>query len=74
MSTIGSVRQSCKCQSCGQWLTAPEQSAFVSEQQVTHSWVCPKCGNEFKTSFFLGSEQSLAPEIIETFLPDLLVT
>jgi hypothetical protein len=52
---------------------APERSTFISEEQVTHFWVCPKCGNEFQTSFFLGPEQPLAPEIIETFLPNLLV-
>jgi predicted RNA-binding Zn-ribbon protein involved in translation (DUF1610 family) len=73
MRTIASVRQSCKCESCGQWLMAPERSTFVSEEQVTHFWVCPKCGNEFTTSFFLGPEQPLVPEIIETFLPNLLV-
>jgi hypothetical protein len=52
---------------------APERSAFVSEEQVAHFWGCPKCGNEFTTSFFLVPEQPLAPEIIETFLPNLLV-
>jgi hypothetical protein len=39
----------------------------------THFWVCPKCGNEFTTSFFLCPDQPLVPEIIETFLPNLLV-
>jgi hypothetical protein len=73
MRTISSVRQSCKCENCGQWLMAPERSTFVSEEQITHFWVCPKCGNEFTTSFFPCPDQPLVPEIIETFLPNLLV-
>jgi hypothetical protein len=73
MRTIASIRQSCKCESCGQWLMAPERSTFVSEEQVTHFWACGKCGNEFTTSFFLGPEQPLAPEVVTTFLPTLLV-
>ena len=73
MTTLGSLRQSFKCESCGQWLMAPERSTFVSEEQVTHLWICSKCGNEFETSIFLGKEVPLSPEVIDTFLPSLLV-
>jgi len=73
MRTISSVQQSCKSENCGQWLMAPERSTFVSEELITHFWVCPKCGNEFTTSFFPCPDQPLVPEIIETFLPNLLV-
>jgi hypothetical protein len=52
---------------------APERSTFVSEEQVIHLWLCPKCGNKFATSIFLGKEAPLSPEAIETFLPSLLV-
>jgi hypothetical protein len=52
---------------------APERSAFASEEQVTHLWICPKCGNKFETSIFLGKEAPLSPEVIGTFLPSLLV-
>jgi hypothetical protein len=36
MTTIASVRQSCKCESCGQWLMVPERSTYVNEEQITH--------------------------------------
>jgi hypothetical protein len=73
MTTIASLRQSFKCEACGQWLMAPERSTFVNEERVTHLWLSTKSGHEFETLFFLSPEQPLVPEIIETFLPDLLV-
>jgi transcription elongation factor Elf1 len=73
MTTIASLRQSFKCECCGQWLMAPERSTYVNEKQVAHLWVCPKCGHEFETSIFLDQEVPLAPEVINTFLPSLLV-
>jgi transcription elongation factor Elf1 len=73
MTTIASLRQSFKCESCGQWLMAPERSTYVNEGQVSHYWVCPRCGNEFETSIFLGQDAPLTPEVINTFLPALLV-
>jgi transcription elongation factor Elf1 len=73
MATVASLRQSFKCKSCGQWLMAPEWSTYVNEQQVTHLWACSKCGNKFKTSIFLDEEVPLAPEVINMYLPTLLV-
>jgi hypothetical protein len=45
----------------------------VNEEKVIHFWVCPKCGNEFETSIYLTQEVPLAPEVIDTFFPTLLV-
>jgi hypothetical protein len=73
MTTIASLRQSFKCESCGQWLMAPERSTYVNEEQISHNWVCPKCSRDFETSIFLGQEASLTPELVGTFLPSLLV-
>jgi Zn finger protein HypA/HybF involved in hydrogenase expression len=73
MTTIASLRQSFKCESCGQWLMAPERSTYVNEEQITHLWACPKCGSEFETSIFVGQEVPLTPEVVDTFLPNLLV-
>jgi Zn finger protein HypA/HybF involved in hydrogenase expression len=73
MTTIASVRQSCKCGSCGQWLMAPEQSTYVNEEKIVHLWACPNCGSEFETSIFLGRDVPLTPEIVEEFLPNLMV-
>jgi transcription elongation factor Elf1 len=73
MTTIESLRQSFKCDACGQWLMAPERSTYLNEKEATHLWVCPKCGNKFETSISIGPEVPLAPEITSTFLSSLLV-
>jgi hypothetical protein len=51
----------------------PEQSTYVNEEQITHLWVCPNCGNEFETSIFSGPDVPLTPEIVDEFLPNLMV-
>jgi hypothetical protein len=58
---------------CGEWLIAPKRSAYVSEEQVSNLWVCPKCKNEFETSIYLAQEVPLTPEVVDTFFPTLLV-
>jgi uncharacterized protein with PIN domain len=73
MTMIKSLHQSSKCAACGEWLIAPEQSAYVSEEQVNNLWVCPKCGNEFETSIYLTQEVPLTPEMVDTFFPAFLV-
>jgi hypothetical protein len=73
MTTIASLRQSSKCECCGEWLIAPERSTHVNEEKVTHLWVCPKRGNEFETSIYLTQDVPLTPEVIDTFFPTLLV-
>jgi transcription elongation factor Elf1 len=73
MTTTTSLRQSCKCPCCGEWLIAPERSTYVSEEQVSNLWVCSKCGNEFETSIYLTQEASLTPEVVDTFFPSLVV-
>jgi transcription elongation factor Elf1 len=73
MTTTNSLHQSFKCPCCGEWLTAPERSTYVSEGQVRNFWVCSKCGNEFETSIYLTQEASLTPEVVDTFFPTLLV-
>jgi len=73
MTTIASLRQSSKCEHCGEWLIAPARSTHVNEEKVTHLWVCPKCGDEFETSIYLTQDVPLTPEVIDTFLPTLLV-
>jgi hypothetical protein len=73
MTTIKSLHQSAKCAACGEWLIAPERSTYVSEEQVSNRWVCPKCGKEFETSIYLTQEVPLTPEVVDTFFPTLLV-
>ena len=71
MTTIKSLRQSLKCGVCGEWLIAPERSTYVSEEQVSNFWVCPKYESE--TSIYLTQEVLLTPEVVDTFFPTLLV-
>jgi uncharacterized protein with PIN domain len=73
MTTIKSLRQSSKCAACGEWLIAPERTTYVSEEQVSNFWVCPKCGNESETSIYLAQDVPLTPEVVDTFFPTLLV-
>jgi uncharacterized protein with PIN domain len=73
MTMVVSLHQSSKCASCGEWLIAPERSTYVSEEQVSNFWVCPKCGNEFETSIYFTQEVPLTPEVVDTFFPSLLV-
>ncbi|MGB8633622.1 MAG: hypothetical protein WCD69_30315 [Xanthobacteraceae bacterium] len=71
--TITSLHLSSKCAHCGEWLVAPERSAYVSEEQVNNYWVCPKCGDEFETSIYLTQDVPLTPEVVDAFFPTLLV-
>jgi len=45
----------------------------VDKEFACYRWVCPKCGCEFEGSTYLDQDAPLAPEIVEKFLPDLLV-
>jgi transcription elongation factor Elf1 len=72
-ATTTSLRLSSKCACCGEWLIAPERSTYVNQEQVSNFWVCQKCGNEFETSIYLTEDVSLAPEVVDTFFPTLLV-
>ena len=74
MSTsLASLRISAECSRCKTHLIAPEWSEYVSKQETVHIWHCPICGNEFETV-----DNSIVPtlsddELVEEFLPVLLV-
>jgi hypothetical protein len=71
--TTTSLRLSSRCTCCGEWLVAPERSTYVTEEQVNNYWVCPNCGNEYETSFYLTRDVPLTPELVDAFFPTLLV-
>jgi len=54
-------------------LSAPDKCTYLDEEFVCYHWICPKCGCEFDASTCLYQDTPLAPEIVEKFLPDLLV-
>jgi hypothetical protein len=70
---ITSLKKPVKCIRCGGRLSAPDKCTYVDEEFVCYHWTCPKCGCEFDASTCLYQDAPLAPEIVEEFLPDLLV-
>jgi hypothetical protein len=70
---ITSLKQAAKCIRCGGRLSTPDKCTYVDEEFVCYHWICPKCGCEFDASTCLYQDTPLAPEIVEKFLPDLLV-
>jgi uncharacterized protein with PIN domain len=62
-----------RCDRCGQELIAPERSAYVMEDQIRHIWQCSSCGHIFGTSVDLRAAMEVPEEIVEEFLPSLLV-
>ena len=62
------------CIRCGEQLIAPDRCKYVDEEFVCYLWTCPKCGCQFESSACLYQEaKPLPPEIVEAFLPSLLV-
>jgi len=73
ITTIAWLQQSSKCIRCGERLTSPDRCTYVDEEFVSYFWICPKCGCEFEASTCLYQDAPMTPEIVETFLPSLLV-
>jgi len=71
--TPTSLHLSSKCACCGEWLIAPERPTYVSEEQVSNYWVCPKFRKEFETSTYLTPDVPLTPKVVDAFFPTLLV-
>jgi hypothetical protein len=39
-----------ECIRCSDSLIAPDESQYISERHVSHSWLCESCGQQFETS------------------------
>jgi DNA-directed RNA polymerase subunit RPC12/RpoP len=72
--------QGVECPHCRQWLMAPMSCGLaladpehVSTHGIRYVWRCSKCRYQFETWGAFEPEQSLPPELIERFLPSLLV-
>jgi transcription elongation factor Elf1 len=61
------------CTRCGEGLTASVWSAPLSIEETRNFWCCSKCGNMFETIDPIPNEELLPIELIEKFLPGLLV-
>jgi transcription elongation factor Elf1 len=72
MTTITSLPQPCECIRCGTTLSSPARCTYLDEETVSYTWVCHKCGCEFASSTSLY-ESPLTPEIVDEFLPNLVI-
>jgi hypothetical protein len=70
---VTSLKHTTKCICCGARLSAPASCSYVDEEFVCYRWICPKCGCEFDASASLHGNVPIASDIVEEFLPDLVV-
>ncbi|HET7806461.1 MAG TPA: hypothetical protein VFL53_19650 [Pseudolabrys sp.] len=51
----------------------PEWSENAGDNEIAFFWRCSTCGQEFETREHLVDPQMSKDELVETFLPDLVV-
>jgi len=73
METIASREPSTKCVKCGTALIRPEWSESVGEHETTRFWHCANCGHEFESTDNVVEPKPTDAELVEEFLPNLLV-
>ena len=73
MTGIGSNRHSQACLHCGTAATLPEWSETVAEEETVYIWRCMGCGNEFETRDKVVAQGPTSIELVEQFLPNLVV-
>jgi transcription elongation factor Elf1 len=73
MTSSADFERPTKCTRCGEELIASVWSAAVSIEETRNFWCCSKCGNMFETIDQSPTEELLSTELIEKFLPALLV-
>ena len=73
MSITTSIQQPKACTSCGMALAFPEWSESVDGEKTIHIWRCLGCGNEFETADGFFKEKPCDTELVQMFLPNLLV-
>ena len=73
MTSTASTQNATKCPRCEEELIASMWSEHLSVNEVRDFWRCSKCGNMFETLSSISEDSKLSPEVIEEFLPTLLV-
>jgi Zn ribbon nucleic-acid-binding protein len=73
MATTALLRHSTRCAQCGATVSAPEWSESAGEQGTIHLWHCIICGHEFETKDFGVEQKPSDAELVQEFLPNLLV-
>jgi hypothetical protein len=71
--SIASLRTTTECRRCKTHLIQPEWSECVSSNKTIHLWKCCICGHEFETVDNRLQRAASEDELIERFLPNLLV-
>jgi transcription elongation factor Elf1 len=64
---------SAECPRCNVKVIGPEWSETVDEGHTVHVWRCPICGNEFETIENCVEPLTPAAELVDEFLPNLMV-
>lgn len=73
MATTASLRHSARCAQCGTVSAFPEWSESTDQQKTILIWRCLVCGHEFETEDAVIEHQSSDAELVQEFLPNLLV-
>jgi len=61
------------CVRCGDTITVPTWSGAVSLEEARNFWRCSSCGYMFETLDPILIESTLPVEVVDEFLPSLLV-
>jgi hypothetical protein len=62
-----------KCGRCGTTLIGPEWSENIAGGACVHVWQCPICSYEFETTDNIVEKTESDAELVDEFLPNLLV-
>jgi Zn ribbon nucleic-acid-binding protein len=62
-----------KCTHCETVQTTPEWSENVGESEVVYFWRCTACGHEFETRGRSVDRPLSKDELVEDFLPNLVI-
>ncbi len=72
-ASIASLRISAQCTRCGTPLIVPAWSEAINDTEWVHIWSCPLCANEFETVDRRAEPAVSEDELVQDFLPNLLV-
>lgn len=72
-ASAASSRISAECTRCQTHLIQPQWSEWMSPDKTIHIWSCPVCGNEFETVDNCGAPAIPDEQLVDEFLPNLLV-
>ena len=62
------------CPRCHEVLIASAWSDYLSPSELRQFWCCPQCGAMFETVDQVDPQSKMPAELVEQFLPALVVT